>query len=161
MLHRQLTLSLIVGSLFLLRVLFPQFFLPLESIRLLPAQEPLLPPSAIALVPLRYLAAFVFLWFAFDNFESPRQFHTIGNLVLRKIGFIREVPLAWLSYTQGFIELLVAISFMIGLGVSLAALVGSIIVSAVILAFKFGNGTLLARDLGVLGGTITLFLLTV
>lgn len=157
--HRQLTLTLLIASLFLARVLFPDLFRPLEILTAV-GTTPSLPFWHPALVPLRYLAASVFVWFAFDNFESPRQFHAIGNLVLRRFGILQEMPLAWLSYTQGVVELLVAVSFLTGLFLPWAALVGSFIVAFVVLAFKVGNGTLLVRDLGILGATISLYLLT-
>lgn len=157
--HRQLTLTLLITGLFLARLLFPDLFRPLEILTAASTTS-LLPPWHPALVPLRYLAAAVFVWFAFDNFESPRQFHAIGNLVLRRFGVTQEIPLAGVSYIQGVIELLVAVSLLTGLFLPWAALIGSIIVAFVVLAFKLGNGTLLIRDLGLLGATISLYLLT-
>lgn len=155
--HRQLVLTFLVGGLFVGRIFFPDFFRPLES---LTASSPALFSAwDNALVPLRYLSAYVFVWFAFDNFESPRQFHAIGNLVLRRFGIMQEVPLAWLSYTQGVLELLIAVSFLTGLFLPLSTLIGSVIIALVVVAFKLGNGTLLVRDLGLLGATISLYLL--
>ena len=158
--HRPIFLTIVLAGAFLLRLFFPSLFAPLESLQVGSSSTAILPPGHSALVPLRFFAAYVFVWFALDNFESPRQFHAIGNLVLRKLGVMREIPLAWLSYTQGDVELLVAVSLVTGMMLAPAALTGSVIVALVILAFKLGNGTLLVRDLGVLGATISLYLLT-
>lgn len=159
--NRQIYLSLPVLGLAALRLTVPALFFGLESLKLFPDSLPVVDPGHSALLPLRWLNAFVFLWFAFDNFESPLQFSNIGNLFLKKIGFPNPVSLIPVSYSMGVLELLVATSFLAGPFLDLASLMGSIIVFAVLFAFKVGNGTLLVRDVGILGATLTLLWLTI
>ncbi len=158
--NRQLYLSFIVGSLGLLRVLAPSFFEPLESLRWFTSVSPIVSPNHPALLPVRFLSAYVFLWFAFDNFERPQQFSSIGNLFLKKIGVAGPISLVLVSYVMGVLELLVAVSYLTGPYLGFASIIGSVIVFAVLAAFKVGNGTLLTRDLGILGATVTLAWLT-
>ena len=159
--NRQLYLSLVILLVTFFQFLLPSFFAYLESLRLFPNHVPMVSSTSLALVPLRLLNAFVFLWFAFDNFESPIQFSNIGNLFLRKLGFPTPIPLLSVSYAMGVLELLVAIFMLTGSFLDLAGLLGSILVFAVVFAFKVGNGTLLVRDLGVLGACLSLLWLTV
>lgn len=157
---RQVYLSLVVLAVATLQFLFPHFFQYLASFRLFPSHLPLVTSASIALLPIRILNAFVFLWFAFDNLESPVQFSKIGNLFLAKIGLNISLELRSMSYALGMVELLIAILLLTGFFLDLAGLLGTLVVLAVVVVFKVGNGTLLVRNLGILGAALSLMWLT-
>lgn len=114
-----------------------------------------------ALIPLRIGLAVVFLSFGFDNIFHSGTFSQVGNKILGMLAG-REVNLNLNlgGKIQGALEIVVALSYLTGLYLGPSAIIGSIIVALVLLAYLIGFKSLIVRDVAILGGTITLFILT-
>ncbi len=114
-----------------------------------------------AMLPLRVGLSFVFLWYSIDNFFNPDIFNNMLNLMLKKMGLEENKRnfKPW-GYFQCGIEFIVGILLVTGLYLDIGSLLASFLLFAILFAYEEGTGALLVRDVGLLGGSIALFLLT-
>jgi len=116
------------------------------------------------LLPLRIAIAFVFLWYGIDNFEHPEIFNNLANTCLKKMHLekpTQKFNFNPFGYIQSIAEIFVGVSLVTGIALDLGALLGSLLLVAVLFAYEEGLHSLLVRDVGLLGGTISLFLLSI
>lgn len=113
-----------------------------------------------AAYPLRLGLAYVFFFYGFDNLKNPLGFDNIADLFLEKLGLKRDYDFSILGRAQGGLEILIAIGLVFGFYLDLFSLLASIMVLMVLVAYQGAIGKLLLRDVGLLGGSITLFLLS-
>lgn len=116
--------------------------------------------QSVALIPLRIGLAIVFLSFGFDNIFHSGTFSQVGNKIIALL-LKREVALdlSLGGKIQGIIEIIVALSYLSGLYLGPSAIIGSIIVALILVAYLIGFRSLLVRDIGILGGTLSLWLI--
>lgn len=108
---------------------------------------------------LRIGLAFVFLFFGIQKLTNPGQ----GTSETQLITGFELADAAAINFYLGLVELVIAVSFVLGFKVRLFAFVSSILVITFFLSFltKFGVSLNpdLYRDIGLIGASIALFLL--
>ena len=156
-----LLLLLAVAALILIDVLFRSYSMNWEQLRvftIFTTDVDLLDK----LLPLRVCLGYVFFWYGVDNLEHPEVFNSLSNIILKKFKLEKDkLKLYPFGYVQSSLELLVGFSLITGIFMDLGALIASLLLFAVLFAYEEGLGSLLVRDVGLLGASISLFLVTV
>ncbi len=156
-----LMIVFIISFLLLIHALFAPLTSQLEQLRFfVPYVNN--PDLLDKLLPLRVGLGFVFFWYAIDNFEHPEIFNNLSNLILKKFKLeTHALKLYPLAFIQSAFEFLVGVSFVTGIFMDIGSLIASLLLFAVLFAYEEGLGSLLIRDIGLLGASITVFLLTI
>lgn len=106
---------------------------------------------------LRIGLAAVFLWFGVDKFIHPAYWLNawVPPSVLMFVGKL-GITATQFIYLNGVFEILVALSMITGVFISFFSLIGGIFLVLVLLFSGFSEVTV--RDIGLLGGFISVFL---
>jgi len=156
-----LIVVLLVSSLLLIGYIFSTQGYPLYTLKLLGSSL----DNAnvmLLLLPLRVGLGFVFFWYGIDNFEHPQIFNNLFNILLKKAKIEKNaIDYSALGYLQSVCEILVGISLVSGIFIDIGSLLGSLLLIAVLFAYEEGLGSLIIRDIGLLGATFSIFLFTV
>lgn len=117
----------------------------------------------LAFLPLFWGLAIAFFWFGTDNILDTKTYTNVAHTVLEKFHLHKQTKhmnFTAIAVFQGLIEVACAISFLSGLFVHIFSLIAAIILLGVIIAYEDSLGKLLMRDIGLLGATVTIFLLS-
>jgi hypothetical protein len=156
-----LIITSVLAIFLLFHFLFPAFSNSIEQIRLFVSfgNNPTL---LVQLLAIRFGLAYVFLWYGIDNYTHPEIFNNLANVLLKKFHLEKNKhTLIAIGYVQAITELFVAFSLMTGMFLDLGTLLGSLLLMAVLFAYEEGLGSLLIRDIGLLGAMISMFIVSI
>ncbi|MDO8513549.1 MAG: DoxX family membrane protein [bacterium] len=159
--NRNLAITIIIGIIFLLQFIFPEFFASLPTHRLFtnPDSNIGLLITHWSLLPLKISLAFVFMWFGIDNLAHPEGFDNIGDVFLEKLGIKHDFNLQTFGRLQGIVEILLSIALLTGFYLDLASLIATALLALILIVF-WKASSMFVRDLGLLGSALTLLLIT-
>jgi len=116
--------------------------------------------SLPAIFPLRVTMAFIFIWYSLEHVLSGEQFSNLTNKLLEKCGIKKQFNLRGVAKIFGVLELLVALSFVLGFYTDIFSLIAVILLSSILGIYFLALSAFLFTDIVFLGAAITLFLLT-
>lgn len=116
--------------------------------------------SLPALLPLRAVLAFIFLWYAYEHICSGTQFSSIIQRCLQKMGRPTAATYTRLAFYFGIVEVLIAFSFIQGFYIDLFSLVAVCLLGGIIAVYYISLSTVLSHTIVFFGATLSLFLLT-
>ncbi len=100
----------------------------------------------------------VFMWFGVHKFINPEYWVSawIPHWMPGFLDFFGLTPINFI-YIMGIFQILVALSFLTGVGVRLFALLASLFLIVISFVFGFGGfNEMVVRDLGLLGGLLAI-----